>query len=102
MLFLYSIYSVMAVGGACASGNSAYAIAVQCPEDATDFIPWVIFTALIAVAIGATLASGIGFQLRVWAWPFLFGILGAFFLRAGVPSATESARCSSSWRSCHW
>ena len=82
VLFLYSVYSVMSVGGACASGNTAYTIAVQCPEDATAFIPWVVFTALIAVGIAVALANGIGFQLRVWAWPILFGLLGGFFLLA--------------------
>lgn len=85
VLFLYSIYSVMSVGGTCASGNTAYTIAVQCPEDATAFIPWVVFTALIAVGIGVGLANGIGFQTRVWAWPILFGTLGSFFLLAGGP-----------------
>ena len=85
VLFLYSVYSVMSVGGTCASGNTAYTIAVQCPEDAIVFLPWVIFTALIAVGVGVGLANGIGIQTRVWAWPFLFGILGGFFLLDGGP-----------------
>jgi hypothetical protein len=53
----YSIIGVMSVGGTCASGNT----------------PYVVF------------ANGIGFQLRVWAWPILFGVLGGLFLLAGGP-----------------
>jgi hypothetical protein len=79
----YSIIGVMSVGGTCASGNTAYVIATQCPEGATVFLPWVIFTGLLAVGLAVGLANGIGFQLRVWAWPILFGVLGGLFLLAG-------------------
>ena len=81
----YSIIGVMSVGGTCASGNTPYVIAVQCPESATVFLPWVIFTGLIAVGVAVVFANGIGFQLRVWAWPILFGVLGGLFLLAGGP-----------------
>ena len=83
VLIIYSILSATAVGGTCASGNTAFTIAVQCPDGATDFVPWVFFTGLIAVAIGVIFANGIGFQIRVWAWPLLFGIFGAGFLLSG-------------------
>ena len=76
----YSIVGVMSVGGTCASGNTPYVIATPCPESAVVFLPWVIFTGLIAVGIAVGLANGIGFQLRVWAWPILFGVLGGLFL----------------------
>jgi hypothetical protein len=79
----YSVIGVLSVGGTCASGNTAYTIAVQCPENAVVFLPWVIFTGLIAVGIAVGLAGGIGFQLRVWAWPILFGVLGGLFLVGG-------------------
>ncbi|HEX4400509.1 MAG TPA: hypothetical protein VHZ98_04215 [Galbitalea sp.] len=79
----YSVIGVMSVGGTCASGNTPYVIATQCPESATVFLPWVIFTGLIAVGIAVVLANGIGIQLRVWAWPILFGVLGGLFLLAG-------------------
>jgi hypothetical protein len=79
----YSIIGVMSVGGTCASGNTAYVIATQCPEGATVFLPWVIFTGLLSVGLAVGLANGIGFQLRVWAWPILFGVLGGLFLLAG-------------------
>jgi hypothetical protein len=82
-LFIDAIVGVAAEGGSCASGNTPYQISRPCPVDVTVFIPWVIFTALIAVGIAVALANGIGFQLRVWAWPFLFGILGTGFLLAG-------------------
>ncbi|HEY1530916.1 MAG TPA: hypothetical protein VGF80_08880 [Galbitalea sp.] len=83
--FALLVYSIASLGGvgSCASGNTPYVIANQCPDLVTDFIPWVIFTGLIAVAIAVVFANGIGFQLRVWAWPFLFGILGTGFLLAG-------------------
>jgi hypothetical protein len=79
----YAVVSVLSVGGSCASGTTAYVIATQCPADATAFLPWVIFTGLLAVALAVSLANGIGFQLRVWAWPILFGVLGGLFLLAG-------------------
>ena len=85
MLLLYSFESVLSLGGSCASGNTPYTIAVACPEDATVFLPWVFFTGLIAVGVGVGLASGIGIQTRVWAWPILFGVLGGGFLLAGGP-----------------
>ena len=83
VLFGYAIEAVGAVGGTCASGNTAYVIQTPCPA-AADFIPWVIFSALIAVGIGVGFANGIGLQTRVWAWPILFGVLGLFFLAAGI------------------
>jgi hypothetical protein len=79
----YSVIGVMSVGGTCASGNTPYVIATQCPESATVFLPWVIFTGLLAVALAVGLANGVGFQLRVWAWPILFGVLGGLLLLAG-------------------
>jgi hypothetical protein len=82
-LLVASFVAVISVGGSCASGNTPYQITRPCPVDATAFLPWVIVTGLIAVGIAVGLANGIGFQLRVWAWPFLFGILGAGFLLAG-------------------
>jgi hypothetical protein len=84
-LLIDSFVAVLGVGGSCASGNTPYQIARPCPVDATAFLPWVIFTGLIAVGLAVVLAGGIGFQLRVWAWPFLFGILGTGFLLAGGP-----------------
>jgi hypothetical protein len=84
VLLLFAVLAVGAVGGTCASGNTAYVIAVQCPAAAIDFLPWCIFTGLIAVAIGVVFAGGIGISTRVFAWPILFCGLGAFFLLAGI------------------
>lgn len=79
MLLIFSFEAVAAVGGRCASGQTAYQIRTTCPDVASDFLPWVIFTALIAVAIGLIFAFGVGFQLAAWAWPITFGSLGALF-----------------------
>jgi hypothetical protein len=79
----YAAISVGQVGGRCASGNTAYAIQVQCPQLALDFLPWTIFTGLIGVALAVALAGGIGIQLRVWAWPALFIGGGVLFLLGG-------------------
>jgi hypothetical protein len=79
----YAAISVGQVGGTCASGNTPYAIQTQCPQVAVDFLPWVIFTGLIGVAIAVALANGIGIQLRVWAWPALFIGGGVLFLLGG-------------------
>mgnify|MGYP001149551442 CR=1 FL=1 len=49
LLFLVS-YTVLALGGSCASGGP-YEIAVQCPEGVAAFAPLSIFGGLIAVGI---------------------------------------------------
>jgi hypothetical protein len=79
----FAFLSVLSVGGFCASGSTAYVIQNQCPAAAVDFLPWTIFTGLIAVGIAVGLAGGIGFQLRVWAWPLLFCGGGVLFLSGG-------------------
>jgi hypothetical protein len=81
-LFGFAIIGVMSVGGTCASGNTPYVIATQCP-DTTSFIFPGIAGALISLIFGIGFAGGIGVQLRVWAWPILFGVLGGLFLLAG-------------------
>ena len=81
-------FSVMALGGSCASGGP-YEIAVECPDSVAIFAPLSIFGGLIAVAINAFFARGFGTPLTVWAWPILFcGLGGAFlfaFFGAGDP-----------------
>ncbi|MDQ1569425.1 MAG: hypothetical protein QOF79_99 [Actinomycetota bacterium] len=79
-LFVYSVTAVVAVGGTCASGNTAYIIAVQCPRNADAFLPWCIFAALFAIAVAIYLGQGFGTQLIMIAWPVLFCGLGAIFL----------------------
>jgi hypothetical protein len=79
-LFVYSVTAVVAVGGSCASGNTPYVIAVQCPKNADAFLPWCIFGALLAIGIAVYLGQGFGTQLIMIAWPVLFCGLGALFL----------------------
>jgi hypothetical protein len=81
-LFGFAIIGVMSVGGTCASGNTAYVIANQCPDSANFIFPG-IAAGLISLVFGIGFANGIGIQLRVWAWPILFGVLGGLFLLAG-------------------
>jgi hypothetical protein len=84
-LLILCFAGVAAVGGRCASGNTAYVIKTPCPAGATIFLPWVIFGMLIAVAIGFLLSQGFGTPLVVWAWPILFCVLGlGFFAIGGV------------------
>jgi len=80
-LFALSVWVVMTLGGSCASGGP-YEIAVQCPENVTDFLPWSIFGGLIAVGLSGFLAQGFGMPLAPWAWSILFCGLGALFLLA--------------------
>jgi hypothetical protein len=82
-LVAYAFLSVGSVGGTCASGNTAYAIQVQCPQLALEFGIWPIFTGLFGVLLAVTLAGGIGIQIRVWAWPALFIGGGVLFLLGG-------------------
>jgi hypothetical protein len=86
-LLVRSFVDVASVGGFCASGQSAYVIAHQCPPGATIFIPWVIFTGLIAVGLSVWLSGGFGMPLVAWAWPILFCVLGAGFLAEGYFAA---------------
>jgi hypothetical protein len=83
-LLVQSFVDVQGVGGYCASGQSAYVIAHQCPPGATIFIPWCIFSGLIAVGIGVWLSGGFGVPIAAWAWPILFCVLGAGFLGEGI------------------
>lgn len=86
-LLVRSFVDVAGVGGFCASGQSAYVIAHQCPPGATIFVPWVIFTGLIAVGLSVWLSGGFGMPLVAWAWPILFCVLGAGFLAEGYFAA---------------
>jgi hypothetical protein len=80
LLFQVS-FTVMALGGSCASGGP-YEIAVECPEAVAAFAPLSIFLGLFAVGINAFFARGFGTPLTTWAWPILFCGLGAAFLYA--------------------
>jgi hypothetical protein len=79
---------VMGLGGFCASGG-AYVIQTQCPDIVTLTTPGSIFGGLIAVGIGAILASGFGTPLISWAWPILFIGLGLTFLGSGITSGLD-------------
>ena len=83
-LLVKCFVDVGAVGGFCASGQSAYVIAHQCPQGANIFIPWCIFSGLIAVGLGVWLTNGFGMPVAVWSWPILFCVLGAGFLAEGI------------------
>jgi hypothetical protein len=84
-LLVLCFSGIEAVGGVCASGNTAYVIQTQCPQPATVFLPWVIFTMLIFAAVGIIGAQGFGVPLEAWAWPILFWTLGlGFFAGSGV------------------
>jgi hypothetical protein len=72
-------FSVMALGGSCASGGP-YEIAVECPDSVAVFAPLSIFIGLFAVGISGVLARGFGTPLTTWAWPILFCGLGGAFL----------------------
>ena len=78
LLFQVS-FSVMALGGSCASGGP-YEIAVECPDSVALFAPLSIFMGLAGVFVGIFLAQGFGTPLQAWAWPILFCGLGAAFL----------------------
>jgi hypothetical protein len=82
-LLVYALQAVVAVGGRCVSGHSAFQIRQYCPEAATAFLPWVIFTALIAAAIGLIFAYGIGIQLVSWIATILMGSLALLFFSGG-------------------
>jgi hypothetical protein len=73
--------AVMEIGGACASGATAFEVANPCPEGA-----WMAPVGLLAgtacLAAYAVLRPRGGPQYLLLAWPALFGTLGLQFLRA--------------------
>jgi hypothetical protein len=78
-LLVQAVFGVMSVGGACASGNTPYVIAHQCP-DVTVWATPAVFGGLASVALGVWLAQGFGTSLANLAWPILFGVLGGVFV----------------------
>ena len=86
VLLVEAVIGVASVGGTCASGNTPYVIAHQCPDVAIWAAPSV-FGGLIAVGLGVWLTQGFGPSLSNLAWPILFGGLGGLFLVEGVSSA---------------
>lgn len=82
-LLFHVSFTVLALGGYCASGGP-YVIAVECPEAVAAFAPLSIFGGLIAVAISAFFSQGFGTPLTTWAWPVLFVGLGGAFLLAFI------------------
>jgi hypothetical protein len=79
LLLASAMLSVMAVGGTCASGNSAYEIAVECPDNAF-LAPVSIVGGLIGIFAGLMLAGGFGVSVVGFGWLALFGGLGSIFL----------------------
>ena len=69
-LLFHVSFTVLALGGYCASGGP-YVIAVECPEAVAGFAPLSIFGGLISVGVGAFFTRGFGTPLTSWAWPVL-------------------------------
>ena len=78
-------FTVMALGGSCASGGP-YLIEVECPESVVMFAPLSIFGGLFFAAVSLLFAQGFGTPLLVWAWPILFVGLSVPFFAAGAGS----------------
>jgi hypothetical protein len=81
-LLVEAVFGVMSVGGTCASGNTPYVIAHECP-DVTFWATPAVFGGLIAVALSVWLGQGFGTSLANLAWPILFGVLGGVFVLSG-------------------
>ena len=81
MLLLQGFFSLMSIGGSCASGGP-YSIEVECPDAVALFMPLSIWGGLAAVALSLFLARGFGTSLIILAWPILFCSLGGGFLWA--------------------
>lgn len=81
LLFL-CMRAVMEIGGACASGRTAYAIAHPCPKGVPGLMMFSILGGLIFCFMYAI--SAIGVNLIALAWPALFLSLGWNFLDYGI------------------
>jgi hypothetical protein len=89
VLFL-GMRDVMDVGGACASGQTGYEIAVECPDGAWS-VPVAIFAGLIGLGIHAWGATHLpGPRWLALAWPALFLSLGWNFWEYGLDPPQES------------
>jgi hypothetical protein len=83
-LLFHVMSSVMEVGGSCGSGGP-YVIRTECPGGVVPSAMLSIFGGLIALGLALLAGSKLGAPSIVWlAWPALFGLLGANFLRYGI------------------
>jgi len=78
-LLVLSTFTVMSLGGSCASGGP-YVIAVPCPDSVAAFTPLSIIGGLVSVGLGFFFTAGFGMPLATWSWPILFCGLGGIFL----------------------
>lgn len=81
VMFL-SMRSVMAVGGVCASGNTAFQPRQTCPTGVAGSMAGAIFLGLIFLGIYAL--NAVGPNLTLLAWPALFLSLGYNFFDYGI------------------
>ena len=80
--FLLSMFSVMGVGGTCASGGP-YEIAVECPDGSGFFSLLGVYGSLGAIFVALVVARGFGTRLISLAWTILFLTLGGVFTVIG-------------------
>ena len=93
----YCMRAVMAVGGVCASGNTGYAIRVECPTGVAGLMVGSIFLGLGFLALYAI--SAVGPNLTLLAWPALFLSLGWNFLEFGLDPPGPSS-VAAGWLVC--
>jgi hypothetical protein len=87
-LLYLGMRAVIAVGGHCVDGPSAYAVAVRCPKGVGALMPISIVGVLIPAGVYAWRADAEGApNLVLWLWTGLFGALGYNFL-AMLPGVT--------------
>jgi hypothetical protein len=80
----------MEIGGACASGQTGYEIAVECPEG-TWAVPVSIFAGMIGLGVYAGASGALpGPRWTPLAWPALFLSLGWNFWEFGLDPPPES------------
>jgi hypothetical protein len=83
-LLYKSMRSVLAIGGSCASGNTPYVPAHQCPKGTAGTMTLAIFGGLIFLALFGICVNSRGKLFTLLAWPALFLSLGWNFLDYGL------------------
>ena len=89
-----SMRAVQAIGGSCASGNTAFTIARRCPNGIAGTFPLAIFGGLIFLALFFFCVGDRGRSVAFLAWPALFLTLGWNFLDYGLHPTTGTGGVS--------
>jgi hypothetical protein len=95
-----SMRAVQKVGGACASGNTAFQPRVACPKGIGGTFPLGIFSGLVFLVLFAVCTTDAGRRLALLSWSALFLLLGWNFLDFAVVHPNNGSGVSAGFLVC--